>query len=395
MVYDLQSAIEESFYMIASFDETGKKIFNNKKFNMYFPSLEKKEDFDPIILSDEVYTKKKKRVVVESPDLDGIVKFEINYDKGFCTYIGVKLNYEDIMELGEYAGLSAAENKKRSKIISIKNKQNIYCSIIVDTDGTVKYTSENTKEIMDLDSDVEGKSIDDLLGDGSFDTVLRRLNYLNIIDDSVVDIDRRMVAISQLSSGYIVLNIYPYSSNVMNKFEEIAFLKYKIKMLESDIASKNKFIKTQKEVFKSMTTVDGLTKLYNRRYLIERYNEELEKALKYGYKFSVVTFKLADFKKVNQNLGYEKADMMLKTLSILIRKKLENKRDMAFRIGSSEFVILSSPSNASIAKETFSDIKKDFEDQTGLLLNMMIMDSADMNFDSTRESFLWSGKVIK
>lgn len=395
MVYDLQSAIEESFYMIAAFDGTGTKIFNNKKFNMYFPNLEKKEDLDPIILSDEVYTKKKKRVVVESPDMDGIIKFEINYSKGLCTYIGVKLNYEDIMELGDYAGLSAVHYKKKARIISIKNKQNIYCSIIADIDGTIKYTSENTGDIMGIDSEIVGKGIDELLGEGSFDKILRRLEYLNIIDDSVVDIDRRMIAISQLSSGYIVLNIYPYSSNVMNKFEEIAFLKYRIKLLESDINSKNKFIKTQKEVFKSMTTVDGLTKLYNRRYLIEKYNEELEKALQHGYKFSVVTFKLADFKKVNQNLGYEKADIMLKTLSILIRKKLVHKRDMAFRIGSSEFVILSSPSTAAIAKETFSDIKNDFEDQTGLDLHIMITDSDDINFDATRESFLWNGKVIK
>lgn len=395
MVYDLQSAIEESFYMIAAFDGTGTKIFNNKKFNMYFPNLEKKEDLDPIILSDEVYTKKKKRVVVESPDMDGIIKFEINYSKGLCTYIGVKLNYEDIMELGDYAGLSAVHYKKKARIISIKNKQNIYCSIIADIDGTIKYTSENTGDIMGIDSEIVGKGIDELLGEGSFDKILRRLEYLNIIDDSVVDIDRRMIAISQLSSGYIVLNIYPYSSNVMNKFEEIAFLKYRIKLLESDINSKNKFIKTQKEVFKSMTTVDGLTKLYNRRYLIEKYNEELEKALQHGYKFSVVTFKLADFKKVNQNLGYEKADIMLKTLSILIRKKLVHKRDMAFRIGSSEFVILSSPSTSAIARETFSDIKNDFEEQTGLSLNMMIMDSDDINFDATRESFLWNGKVIK
>ncbi len=395
MAYDLQSAMEESFYMIATFDETGKKIFKNKKFNMYFPSLTKKEDFNPIIISDEIYTRKKKRIVVESPDLDGIIKFEINYSKGFGTYIGLKLNYEDIMELGEYAGLSAKGNKKKTKIVTVKNKQNIYCSVIADKYGIIKYSSENIKDIMDINRGFEGKSVDDLLGEGSFDTILKRLNYLNIINDSVVDIQRKMISISQLSSGYIVLNIYPYSSNVMNKFEEIASLKYKIKMLESDIGSKNKFIKTQKEVFKSMTTVDGLTKLYNRRYLIEKYNEELEKAIRYGYKFSAVTFKIEDFKKVNLKLGYEKADMILKTLSILIRKKLEHNRDMAFRIGSSEFVILSSPSSENLAEETFSDIKHDFENQTGIILNMKIMDSTDIDFDATKESFLWNDKVIK
>ena len=84
-----------------------------------------------------------------------------------------------------------------------------------------------------------------------------------------------------MNSQYLVVNIYPYSANVMNKFEEVSYLRYKIKNLESEISSRDKFIKAQKEVYKNISTVDSLTKLYTRRYLIDRYNEALNKSKNY------------------------------------------------------------------------------------------------------------------
>ena len=95
MTFDLGTALKDSFYMIASFDETGDIIYKNNKFNMYFPDVKSKDDFMDITYEQEVFSRNRKRIIVESPDMDGIIKFEVNYSKGISSYIGTKINYDE------------------------------------------------------------------------------------------------------------------------------------------------------------------------------------------------------------------------------------------------------------------------------------------------------------
>ena len=71
------------------------KVKNNK-FNMYFPDVKSKDDFMDITYEQEVFSRNRKRIIVESPDMDGIIKFEVNYSKGISSYIGTKINYDEI-----------------------------------------------------------------------------------------------------------------------------------------------------------------------------------------------------------------------------------------------------------------------------------------------------------
>ena len=192
-----------------------------------------------------------------------------------------------------------------------------------------------------------------------------------------MEIDGKLIVLSEMNSKYLVVNIYPYSANVMNKFEEVSYLRYKIKNLESEISSRDKFIKAQKEVYKNISTVDSLTKLYTRRYLIDRYNEALNKSKNYGYKFSLINFHIENFKKINSDIGYDKADDLLKKLSMLIRKTMDHKHDLAFRVSSAEFVILSSFITKELAKDKYESIRNQFQEQTGFDLKMRVIDSQD------------------
>ena len=180
-----------------------------------------------------------------------------------------------------------------------------------------------------------------------------------------------------MNSKYLVMNIYPFSANVMNKFEELSFLNYRIKNLESEIQSRDKFIKAQKEVYKNIATLDSLTKLYTRRYLIEKYNEIRDKSEIYGYEFSLISFHIENFKKINSDIGYDNADNLLRKLSMLIRKEMDHKHDLAFRVSSAEFVVLASFMTKEKAKDKFEAIRIIFEKETGFELKMKVIDSND------------------
>lgn len=378
MTFDLDTALKDSFYMIASFDETGDIIYKNNKFNMYFPDVKSKDDFMDITYEQEVFSRNRKRIIVESPDMDGIIKFEVNYSKGISSYIGTKINYDEIIELGHYTGIPVKKDKARvnPKISVSKTKMNAYATMLVGKDEKIKYITDNIYEILGSNIYLD-KTLTEVFGNDIAFEIKNRINYLRVFDDTTLEIDGKLIVLSEMNSKYLVVNIYPYSANVMNKFEEVSYLRYKIKNLESEISSRDKFIKAQKEVYKNISTVDSLTKLYTRRYLIDRYNEALNKSKNYGYKFSLINFHIENFKKINSDIGYDKADDLLKKLSMLIRKTMDHKHDLAFRVSSAEFVILSSFTTKELAKDKYELIKNQFQEQTGFELKMRVIDSED------------------
>lgn len=64
MTFDLDTALKDSFYMIASFDETGDIIYKNNKFNMYFPDVKSKDDFMDITYEQEVLAETGKELLL-------------------------------------------------------------------------------------------------------------------------------------------------------------------------------------------------------------------------------------------------------------------------------------------------------------------------------------------
>jgi len=87
------------------------------------------------------------------------------------------------------------------------------------------------------------------------------------------------------------------------------------------------------------TVLDPLTGAYNRRYLYEVGQKEIEKIQRYGRKFSLVFMDIDDFKAINDQYGHLSGDTVLKTLAqklqVFIRKS-----DYVFRFGGEEFLII-------------------------------------------------------
>ncbi len=375
---DLNEMLLESFYMIVSFDESGNILYKNNKFNMYFPNIKVKTDLNDIIHEQEVFSKNRKRVIVESPDMDGIIKFEVNYSKGVSSYIGSKINYDEIIELSHYAGIHNKRDRKKhnTKTSLSRSKMTAYATLLVGKDGKIKYITDNIYEILGQNIYMD-KTIGEIFGKDIEIEIKNRINYLRVFEDTTLEIDGKLMVISEMNSKYLVMNIYPFSANVMNRFEELSYLNYRIKILESEVQSRDKFIKAQKEVYKNISTVDSLTKLYTRRYFIERYNETLNKYKQFGYKFSLVNFHIENFKKINSDIGYDDADGLLRTLAMLIRKTMDHKHDLGFRISTAEFVVITSFISNEEAKQKYTIIKEKFEEQTGVELIMKVIDSND------------------
>jgi len=84
---------------------------------------------------------------------------------------------------------------------------------------------------------------------------------------------------------------------------------------------------------------DGLTGLYNKRFLIERFEQEFAYATRHDRPLSVLVFDLDHFKAVNDNFGHAAGDAMLQAVANLVRESIRHE-DVLGRFGGEEFVLL-------------------------------------------------------
>ncbi|MGH2442063.1 MAG: diguanylate cyclase [Chloroflexota bacterium] len=84
---------------------------------------------------------------------------------------------------------------------------------------------------------------------------------------------------------------------------------------------------------------DPLVKLWNRRFLIERYREERQRALRNGRPLAALMVDIDKFKLVNDTYGHLAGDIVLQELSALIRSHMRTE-DLVARYGGEEFCVL-------------------------------------------------------
>jgi two-component system cell cycle response regulator len=88
-----------------------------------------------------------------------------------------------------------------------------------------------------------------------------------------------------------------------------------------------------------LTTVDGLTQIYNKRYFVETLEREIGRAQRYRRDLSLILFDIDHFKKVNDSFGHLAGDYVLKQLAAVIKSRIR-REDILARYGGEEFAII-------------------------------------------------------
>ncbi len=100
---------------------------------------------------------------------------------------------------------------------------------------------------------------------------------------------------------------------------------------------------------RELAVTDGLTGLYNHRYIMGRLQEETSRSDRYGSDFSVILLDIDDFKVVNDTRGHPFGDTVLQNLANLITSSVR-KSDIVGRYGGEEFLILLPEADAACAE---------------------------------------------
>jgi len=133
--------------------------------------------------------------------------------------------------------------------------------------------------------------------------------------------------------------IFNFSGYIINYTVVALFTLYLLTSL--DLLKKRTLIKLREaqSQLQLQATTDSLTGLYNRRFLFERAESEINRSVRHNSPISVVMADLDFFKKINDNHGHIAGDTILVEVSKIIRKSLRT-IDISGRYGGEEFIII-------------------------------------------------------
>ena len=312
------------------------EVLKNNKIDIIMTALEfkdgKGEDFIkalnesaykdiPIIVvsaKDDMETKKK---VFDLGAIDFIHKSR--FLEGLKNYIdrfeSVDFVYE---QLNGHKIAVLDDNKLESKII-----QKIFeLNNIINIDY---YTSPN--ELLNRKEEYSLYLIDFILPTMSGEQVILELRkkYKYALIIAISAMDNQKIISNMLSSGADDYIIKPFNVNIF-----MARLKANIRtfLLLQELKEKN-------VALEEMVKVDGLTNLYNHKYIVERLDEEIKRAQRYNKKLSIIMFDIDKFKLINDNYGHQFGDAVLIKMSNELKATIRG-TDIAGRYGGEEFIVI-------------------------------------------------------
>lgn len=123
--------------------------------------------------------------------------------------------------------------------------------------------------------------------------------------------------------------------------------------------------KKNKELYK-ISIYDGLTKQYNRAYILDILSEEFTKSKENNLELSFIIFDIDHFKLINDKFGHQAGDSVLVGITGLIRKKIK-KEYLLGRYGGEEFVIILPGASVKSAEKISEKIRKAVEEKVFII----------------------------
>jgi diguanylate cyclase (GGDEF)-like protein len=112
-----------------------------------------------------------------------------------------------------------------------------------------------------------------------------------------------------------------------------------------------------RESMRSLSILDPLTALYNRRYMEEALAQEQHRTTRNDAHLAVIMIDIDHFKAFNDNHGHDSGDAILRALGGFFKKHVRGS-DIACRYGGEEFVLIMSPSTAEGALQRAENIRE-------------------------------------
>ncbi len=291
-------------------------------------------------------------------------------------FIGTDAGMDDVLSLMKTGPVDFLEDYSHPVLVSSTIKRNIIAH---------KFTSTNTKElgkpniIVVDDDDTIREGLTTILNDGGLSCkatpsasdalkmaekeafhllitdlnlhdmegteLIKRFKYLlpdsmAIIITGCPSVESAVEAVKHSVADYIVKPLRP--DDVIQRVET-CWEKHRqgllIKQLLQSLQTSNQELEKANKKLNELSITDGLTSLYNHRFLMETLPMEYTRSRRYGLTLSIILIDIDDFKEVNDQFGHSVGDKVLAETARIIKNTLRDV-DIAGRYGGEEFCVL-------------------------------------------------------
>jgi len=220
--------------------------------------------------------------------------------------------------------------------------------MVLEDDGYQVGTASSGEEAlaMYLDEPFPLVITDVRMGGMSGIELLQKLKEVNpetevIVITSYASVDTVLNALRLGAYDYLLkpFEALDFISNVVVRaVEKIRLVQENRAMLDNLQRNKNE-LEQKNRTLQDLSVRDGLTGLFNRRYLREALEMLHSRSRRKNEPFSLAFIDIDHFKQFNDCTGHLEGDMVLKALASLLNNRLR-KSDLIARYGGEEFVIL-------------------------------------------------------
>ena len=281
----------------------------------------------------------------------------VNHDK----LITAKEIIEDISEIYHYK--KTIENDLtiddiyHRLILVLKDKLEINCFVIFETD----LLKDERKTIFASNCAIAScdlkQNIKEACRAERINSIVSSENFPEICRVAKCKVDENYICIPFYVNEQknIVIHIISKSQDELNN------LKYKIGIIKKYLEETKPILESKilMEALRQKNLTDSLTGLYNRKYLDEIVEKQLNLDMKNGVVYAIMFLDIDYFKMVNDTYGHDVGDDILRKLAITMKKSISSNETL-IRYGGEEFLILMKNATQESAKELANKINADF-----------------------------------
>ncbi|NIK71517.1 diguanylate cyclase [Paenibacillus sp. BK720] len=182
-----------------------------------------------------------------------------------------------------------------------------------------------------------------------YDEIRPDLVLLDVMmpDMSGFDVCKQWMSRKEFDTPVIFLSANVQKKDILQGLQLGAFdyltKPYDLDLLEMKVSyalgqkQKLERLMSDKEKLSERANTDALTGLYNRMYLNEVLLESSVSLADYG---AMLMIDMDNFKYINDTFGHLVGDQVLKAIASIIQKAISPEKDLAFRFGGDEFLVL-------------------------------------------------------
>lgn len=257
-------------------------------------------------------------------------------------------NFNHMSRLIEKYIDSMVESEGRFRMIAENSSDMI---TIHDTLGNYLYVSPAGKEILQYeDEEVIGRDAYSFIHPDDRDMITK--NHQILLDrGSVVSTYR----IRRKDGEYLWIEASLKCLQVKNT-EDPKLIAIARNITDRKIAEHN--LKEDNRILHELSTKDALTGIWNRRTFDERIEIEWNNALRNSTSLSIIMLDIDYFKSYNDIFGHQEGDDCLKEVASVIKETLKRSRDIIFRYGGEEFIVILPHTDREGAERVAENIRK-------------------------------------